>query len=38
LSGSVEDLQVLFEVGYRVAQANGRPEWKKDAIWRPKPE
>jgi Zn-dependent M28 family amino/carboxypeptidase len=38
LSGAVEDLQVLFEVGYRVAQADGRPEWKKDAIWRPKPE
>jgi Zn-dependent M28 family amino/carboxypeptidase len=38
LSGAVEDLQVLFEVGYRVAQADGRPEWKKDAIWRPKQE
>ncbi len=38
LSGSVEDLQVLFEVGYRVAQADGRPQWKPDAVWRPKPE
>jgi Zn-dependent M28 family amino/carboxypeptidase len=38
LSGAVEDLQVLLDVGYRVAQADGRPEWKKDAVWRPKPE
>jgi Zn-dependent M28 family amino/carboxypeptidase len=37
LTGAVEDLQVLYEVGYRVAQANGRPAWKPDAIWRPKP-
>lgn len=27
LSGSVEDLQVLLEVGYRVAQAPERPHW-----------
>jgi Zn-dependent M28 family amino/carboxypeptidase len=38
LSGAVEDLQVLLDVGYRVAQDNGRPTWKSDAIWRPKPE
>lgn len=38
LSGAVEDLQVLLDVGYRVAQADGRPEWKKDAVWRPKEE
>jgi Zn-dependent M28 family amino/carboxypeptidase len=37
LRGAVEDLQVLLEVGYRVAQDNGRPQWKPDAIWRPKP-
>ena len=36
LSGSVEDLQVLFAVGYRVAQADSRPQWKPDAVWRPK--
>ena len=36
LSGAVEDLQVLFAVGYRVAQADGRPEWKVNAVWRPK--
>jgi Zn-dependent M28 family amino/carboxypeptidase len=36
LSGAVQDLQVLFAVGYRVAQAGGRPEWKADAVWRPK--
>jgi Zn-dependent M28 family amino/carboxypeptidase len=28
LSGAVEDLRVLFEVGYRVAQADRYPEWK----------
>jgi Zn-dependent M28 family amino/carboxypeptidase len=37
LSGAVEDLQILLEVGYRVAQQPDRPKWKKDAIWRPKP-
>lgn len=36
LSGAVQDLDVLFEVGYRVAQANTRPAWKPDAVWRPK--
>ncbi len=35
LSGAVEDLQVLLEVGYRVAQSSDRPTWKPDAIWRP---
>ena len=38
LSGAVEDLQVLLDLGYRVAQNNDRPAWKSDAIWRPKPE
>jgi uncharacterized protein (DUF1684 family) len=28
LSGAAEDLKVLFAVGYRVAQAASRPEWK----------
>jgi Zn-dependent M28 family amino/carboxypeptidase len=37
LSGAVEDLQVLFQVGYRVAQSDSRPTWKQDAIWRPRP-
>ena len=36
LSGAVQDLDVLFEVGYRVAQEDGRPAWKPDAVWRPK--
>ena len=36
LSGAVEDLQVLLEVGYRVAQDNGHPTCKPDAVWRPK--
>ena len=38
LSGAVQDLDVIFEVGYRVAQEDARPTWKPDAIWRPKPE
>jgi Zn-dependent M28 family amino/carboxypeptidase len=29
LSGSVEDLQVLLEVGYRVAQTPERPVWRE---------
>jgi Zn-dependent M28 family amino/carboxypeptidase len=37
LSGSVEDLQVLLDVGYRVAQDPSRPTWKADALWRPAP-
>ena len=37
LSGAVEDLQVLLNVGYRAAQIQGRATWKPDAIWRPKP-
>jgi Zn-dependent M28 family amino/carboxypeptidase len=36
LSGAVEDLQILLEVGYRVAQQDAHPAWKPDAIWRPK--
>ena len=28
LSGAVEDLRLLFEVGYRVAQGDTYPEWK----------
>jgi len=28
LTGAVEDLQVLLEVGFRVAQMPGRPEWR----------
>ncbi len=31
LTGAVEDLQVLLEVGYRVAQDDGHPSWKPDA-------
>lgn len=34
LSGAVEDLQILLEVGYRVAQQAERPTWKPDAVWR----
>jgi Zn-dependent M28 family amino/carboxypeptidase len=37
LLGAVEDLQILLDVGYRVAQQPGRPTWKADAIWRPRP-
>jgi Zn-dependent M28 family amino/carboxypeptidase len=28
LSGAIEDLRLLFEVGYRVAQGDRYPEWK----------
>ena len=35
LRGAVEDLQILLEVGYRVAQQSDRPTWKPDAVWRP---
>jgi Zn-dependent M28 family amino/carboxypeptidase len=28
LSGTIEDLQLLFLVGYRVAQDSGMPQWK----------
>ncbi len=38
LSGAVQDLQVLLDVGYRVAEDDGRPTWKPDAVWRPKVE
>jgi len=31
LTGAVEDLQVLLDVGYRVAQADGHPTWKANA-------
>jgi Zn-dependent M28 family amino/carboxypeptidase len=37
LTGAVQDLQVLLDVGYRVAQSDTRPTWKPDAVWRPKP-
>ena len=31
LSGAVQDLQLLFEVGYQVANANKFPEWKSES-------
>jgi Zn-dependent M28 family amino/carboxypeptidase len=31
LSGGVDDLRLLFEVGYRVAQEDKHPEWKADS-------
>ena len=37
LRGAIEDLQILLEVGYRVAQRPERPTWKPDAVWRPRP-
>ncbi len=36
LAGAVEDLQILLNVGYRVAQSDTRPTWKPNPIWRPK--
>jgi Zn-dependent M28 family amino/carboxypeptidase len=34
LSGAVEDLRLLFQVGYRVAQADRWPEWKPGTEFR----
>jgi len=28
LTGAIDDLRLLFEVGYRVAQGDRYPEWK----------
>jgi Zn-dependent M28 family amino/carboxypeptidase len=38
LSGTSEDLRVLFAVGYRVAQADKMPEWKPGNEFRAKRE
>ena len=38
LTGAVEDLQLLFEVGYRVAQADRYPEWKPGTEFKAKRE
>ena len=32
LIGAVEDLQILLEVGYRIAQQTDLPTWKPDAV------
>lgn len=36
LAGAVEDLRVLFEVGYRVAQADEYPMWKSGTEFKAK--
>ena len=38
LTGAVEDLQLLFEVGYRVAQSDRYPEWKPGTEFKAKRE
>jgi Zn-dependent M28 family amino/carboxypeptidase len=38
LSGAVEDGQMLFEVGYRIAQAKTWPEWKAGTEFKAKRE
>jgi len=38
LSGGVEDLQLLFSVGYRVAYSTTFPEWSPDSEFRAKRE
>ncbi|MDQ2899486.1 MAG: M28 family metallopeptidase [Acidobacteriota bacterium] len=38
LSGAVEDLRLLFEVGYRVAQSDTFPEWKAGTEFKAKRE
>lgn len=34
LSGAAEDLKLLFEVGYRVAQSDQQPQWKPGSEFR----
>jgi Zn-dependent M28 family amino/carboxypeptidase len=36
LSGAVEDLRILFEVGYRVSQSPAYPEWKSGTEFKAK--
>ncbi len=38
LSGAVEDLQLLFETGYKVVQADKWPEWKQGTEFKAKRE
>ncbi|MBX6311495.1 MAG: M20/M25/M40 family metallo-hydrolase [Isosphaeraceae bacterium] len=38
LSGAVEDLRLLLEVGYRIAQSDAYPEWRPGAEFRAKRE
>jgi Zn-dependent M28 family amino/carboxypeptidase len=38
LSGAAEDLKLLVEVGYRIAQGNRYPEWKQGSEFRAKRE
>ena len=38
LAGAVEDLQLLFQVGYRVAQGDQWPEWKPGTEFKAKRE
>jgi Zn-dependent M28 family amino/carboxypeptidase len=38
LSGAIEDLQLLFQVGYRVAEGRQWPEWKPGAEFKAKRE
>lgn len=38
LSGAVEDAQLLFEIGYRVAQGNSYPAWKPGTEFKAKRE
>jgi Zn-dependent M28 family amino/carboxypeptidase len=37
-SGAIDDLQLLFEVGYRVAQGDRYPEWKPGTEFKAKRE
>ncbi len=38
LSGAVEDLKTMLELGYRVAEAERMPEWKPDSEFRARRE
>jgi hypothetical protein len=37
-SGVAEDVQLLFTVGYRVAQTDRYPEWKPGVEFKRRPE
>ena len=36
LAGAVEDVRVLFEVGYRVSETDKYPEWKQGTEFKAK--
>jgi len=35
LTGSAEDTQLWFRLGYMVAQGSTEPGWNDDSLWKP---